>query len=603
VSGAGGDQATDYALSVATGKVIAGPHVRASCARHLKDLEEGSARGLRWDVGASERVIRYFKTVLTVEIEEDGEDGTMSSRAEAFILEPWQCFIVGSLFGWKNKRGFRRFRRAYVEAAKGSGKSPLAAGIGHYMLSACGKLRAEVYSAGARKEQANILFQDAVEMRRRSKALQASIGERGENPVWMLTHPKSASTFRPISAEKQGKSGPRPYCGLIDEIHEHPDNTIIEMLRAGTKGNQEALILEITNSGFDRKSVCWHEHQYSIAIVHGDKDNDAWFSYVCALDEEDDPFEDETCWVKANPNLGVSIRLPYIREQVDEARGMPSKEGGVRRLNFCQWTDSEKSAIPRAVWSACQGSVDPDALTKAGYPCKGGLDLSRTGDLTAFTLTWVLDPAKDKWKFASKTWFWTPKDTLAERAKHDQAPYELWVEQKHLEAVPGKFIKFPWLADALLDLCSRYHPEIIGCDEYGLKQLIEALEEKGQTIDGLVVHPQGYQQREIGERLGYVDSGAEKITLWMPDSINKLEAALLETRIIIDPNPVMTMCSQGVVYTPNRTGHRMFDKSKATTRIDGMVSLAESVGVATIPTIFNQATALEKAILERAGLA
>ena len=576
------DHATGYAMAVAAGEIVAGPHVRAACARHLRDLETGPRRGLRFDVAASERVIRYFRTILTVEIEEDGEDGGVSSRAEPFVLQPWQQFVVGSLFGWKNDKGFRRFRRGYVEAAKGNGKSPLAAGIGLYMLSACGKLRAEVYSAGSRKEQAAILFQDAVEMRRRSRALAACVQERGENPVWLLAHRESASIFRPISAEKVGKSGPRPYCGLIDEIHEHPDDAIVEMLRAGTKGNQEALIFEITNAGFDRKSVCWREHQYSLAVANGDKTNDAWFGFVCSLDEDDEPFEDEACWVKANPNLGVSIQIPYIREQVEEARGMPSKEGSVRRLNFCQWTDSERSAIPRAVWEACQGPVDPRALTDAGYACMGGLDLSRTGDLTAFTLSWMIDNAKDKWRLASRTWFWTPKDTLAERAKRDQAPYELWIRQQHLEAVPGKFIKFPWLADALLDLCGRYHPTIVGCDEYGLKQLIEALGEKGQAIPGLVVHPQGYQQREIGERSGYEASGAEKISLWMPDSINKLEAALLEQRITIEPNPVMTMCSQGVVYTPNRTGHRMFDKQKATTRIDGMVSLAMSIGVATV---------------------
>jgi phage terminase large subunit-like protein len=165
--------------------------------------------------------------------------------------------------------------------------------------------------------------------------------------------------FQADFVRQAGKSGIRPYCALIDEVHEHPDNSVIEMMRAGTKGNQEALLFEITNSGFDKKTVCGQEHDYSAQILKGEIDNDAWFAFIASLDEGDDPFEDESCWPKANPNLGVSIQLPFIREQVQEARGMPSKEGLVRRLHFCQWTESENSAIPRATWMACEARSIP----------------------------------------------------------------------------------------------------------------------------------------------------------------------------------------------------------------------------------------------------
>ena len=367
-----------------------------------------------------------------------------------------------------------------------------------------------------------------------------------------------------------------------------PDNSVIEMLRAGTKGNQEALIFEITNSGFDKKTPCGQEHDTSVAILSGNHDNDAWFAYIASLDDEDEPFDDETCWIKANPNLGISIQPTFIREQVNEAKSMPSKEGIVRRLHFCQWTESETSAIPKKVWLACQARDDkafyPDELAERGVPCFGGLDLSRVRDLTAFTLTWILENKKDQWRFASKTWFWTPKATLLDRSKSDRAPYDVWVEQGFMEAVPGPRIKYSWLADAIPKLCARYHPEIIGCDQYGLEQLLDAMAEKGASLPGAVAHPQGFNRRKIGERNDLKDdnTGADELVLWMPDSINKLEAALLEGRIAIDVNPVMTMCAAGVVYEQNRTGHRMFAKDKAASRIDGMVSLAMSIGVATV---------------------
>jgi phage terminase large subunit-like protein len=579
------DEVTAYARSVIDREIVAGPLVRAACRRHLRDLKQGADRGLTFDVAAAQRVIGFFRDVLTVEVEWQDEDGVVSTKAAPFDLAAWQAFIVGSLFGWKNLMGFRRFRRAYVEIGKGNGKSPLAAGIGHYMLLGCRKLRAEVYSAATDKDQAAILFRDAVAMWERSPALRRRLNPKGANPVWELhtSRPGVNSYFKPISSEKKGKSGIRPYCALIDEVHEHPDNSVIEMMRAGTKGNQEALLFEITNSGFDKKTVCGQEHDMSVQVLNEEFDNDAWFAFIASLDENDDPFEDETCWLKANPNLGISIQPLFIREQVQEARGMPSKEGLVRRLHFCQWTESESSAIPRATWTACEGEVDPDKLTEAGYPCFGGLDLSRTRDLTALTLTWLLDDTNDLWKFASKTWFWTPKDTLKERAKADRAPYDVWVEHGWLEAVPGPRIKYSWLASRLLEINARYHPVKIGADQYGLEQLNEALE----AINGSLpteVHPQGFQRRVVGERAEEVakESGAEDVVLWMPDSINKLEAALLEKRITIDPNPVMRMCAGGVVYEQNRTGHRMFAKDKATTRIDGMVSKAMSIGVATM---------------------
>ncbi|PLO63401.1 phage terminase small subunit P27 family, partial [Klebsiella michiganensis] len=107
-------------MDVTSGKELAGPDIRNSCQRHLNDLQSCHARGLHWDVEAAQRSIDYFAKVLKL----NGGD----FEGEPFVLLPWQCFIVGSIFGWKNARGFRRFRMVYVESGKGSGKSPLSAG-------------------------------------------------------------------------------------------------------------------------------------------------------------------------------------------------------------------------------------------------------------------------------------------------------------------------------------------------------------------------------------------------------------------------------------------------------------------------------------------
>jgi hypothetical protein len=201
------DPVTAYARAVVAGSIVAGPHVRNACQRHLKDLKEGPKRGLRWDVDAAQRALGFFPDVLRL------AGGQFEGLP--FALQPSQQFIVGSLFGWKRKDGWRRFRRAYIEEGKGNGKSPLAAGIGLYGMMADGEDRAEVYAAASDRDQAMVLFRDAVAMVDQSPALDQRVTQSGENPVWQLTDLKTASFFKPLSREKRKKgSGPRPHFAL-----------------------------------------------------------------------------------------------------------------------------------------------------------------------------------------------------------------------------------------------------------------------------------------------------------------------------------------------------------------------------------------------------
>ncbi len=252
------DPATAYARAVVKGKEPAGPHVREACARHLRDLKQGKARGLKWDLGAATRAIGFFADVLFVDrTAADGparDDETM----KPFVLLPWQAFVIGSLFGWKGADGYRRFRVAFIEAPKGCGKSPMAAGAGLYMLVSDGEARAEIYAAAVKKDQARVLFRDAIAMVGRSSALGERLVVSGGTEKNNIAYMPQGSFFRPISSEERGRgqSGPRPHCALLDEVHEHPTNAMVEFMRAGTKGRRQALIVMITNSGTDRESVC-----------------------------------------------------------------------------------------------------------------------------------------------------------------------------------------------------------------------------------------------------------------------------------------------------------------------------------------------------------
>jgi phage terminase large subunit-like protein len=284
-----------YARRVVAGDIIAGPLVRAACQRHLNDLDRGPERGLAWRPERAMRAIAYFADVLrlpAIEVDEvSGEEIVDATKSQPFLLDFSQQFIVGSIFGWYNADGTRRFRTAFVEIGKGNGKSPLAAGIGLYMLTADGQQNAEVYASAAVKDQAKIQYRDAVNMVDASEDLQEILEKHGEKEVYNLVNRRTKGFFKPISAEKRGLDGKRVHCSLIDELHEHPSSIVADKMRAGTKGMRNALIFEITNSGFDRTSICYQHHEYSDRVVTGQLVDDSWFAYVCGMDEGDDPLK------------------------------------------------------------------------------------------------------------------------------------------------------------------------------------------------------------------------------------------------------------------------------------------------------------------------
>lgn len=561
------DPVLDYAQKVCSGEYKAGPVVRDECSRHIRDRKEGERRGVYFDAHESVRAINFYSLVLRL----NGGD----FEDLPFNLLPWQQFVVGSVFGWKNKDGTRRFRMAYVEAGKGSGKSPLAAGIGIKGLLADNEPRAEIYAAATKKDQAMVLYRDAVAMVDLSPHLRKRVVKSGKNPVSNMTHIKSGSYFRPISSE-DGQSGPRPHIAIIDEIHEHKDNQVVELLRAGTKGRRQALILMITNSGHDKTSVCYDYHVYATKVARGDIEDDAFFSYVCALDEDDDPFKDRSCWVKANPSLGVTIQEKYLEEQVNQAYGMPSKESLVRRLNFCQWVDADNPAFDRDIWEAA--TVD-DIGDVSGLPCYLGLDLSSKRDLTALAAVWVADDGT----LLSRVWFWSPGDTLSERARTDRVPYDVWArdERGFFRKSEGRLVDKGYVAQFVRELAINNNVEALAYDVAQMDDFLKACDDIGLDswiYDGksskfgqglkLVRHGQGFA--------GYQSNHV----MWMPRSINDFEEALATGRIRIENNPCLNWNCSSAVLSADPSGNRKWDKRKATGRIDGMVALTMAVGAA-----------------------
>ena len=543
------DAATQYALEVVAGERIAGPHVRGQCARHLRDIESGHKRGLAWKVEAAEKAQGFFEDVLKL----NGGD----FEGKPFALLPWQQFVIGSLFGWMGPDGHRRFRNAYIETAKGSGKSPLAAGVGMLGLVADNEPRAEIYSAATKKDQAMILFRDAVAMVDQSPELSKRLQKSGTGErCWNLAYMAQGAFFRPISSD-DGQSGPRPHIGLIDELHEHKTNTVVEMMRAGTKSRRQAMIFMITNAGHNRMGPCWSYHEYGAKVASGEVEDDAFFPYVCSLDEQDDPFADESCWPKANPSL-QDADLPgvkYIREQVVEAKGMPSKEAIVRRLNFCQWTDAESPWISGEVWRGAQRDFDWQDLR--GRRAVAGLDLSSTTDLTG--MVFLVEPIEAGEPWLLVPFAWLPDVELQRKADTDRVPYIQWRAEGYLDTTPGRAISKRVILQKLSAMCDFFEIIAVGYDRWRIEDLMALAADDGISLP---------EMKPVGQ--GYKD---------FSPALETFERMLLNGEIAHPGHKVLDWCMSNAVIEQDGAENRKLSKEKATGRIDLAVAAVMAAGL------------------------
>lgn len=413
--------------------------------------------------------------------------------------------------------------------------------------------RSHIATHNTKKDQAMILFRDAVSMVDQSPLLSKNIRKSGTGQnVWNLAHLKSGSFFRPIAADDSA-SGPRPHVSLLDEVHEHKNRTIVEMLRAGTKGRRQALTFMITNSGIDRTSICRDYHEYGAKICKGSVEDDDFFAYICSIDKDDDPFKSEECWVKANPSLGITIPLSYLRGQVKEARGMPAKESTVRRLNFCEWVDAGEPWISSAIWRGAASDRKTEEFY--GRTVYAGLDMASTQDITALVLA-VEPEGTEPWHLIP--YFWLPKDNITEKSEKDRVPYDAWAKEGLLELTEGAALNKRAIVKRLAEINSHFDLKSVAYDKWRIEDLTVLLDEEGIELE-----MEGFGQ-------GFRD---------MSPALQEFESLLINNNLHHNNNSVMTWCAANAVIEEDPAGNQKLNKKKSTGRIDGLVAAVMAIGV------------------------
>ena len=414
------DRTTQYAADVLAGKITAGEMVKLACKRHMEDLEASKAAPYRYyfDVEQAERIIDFAETLTIAEGEEQ-------DQVQAY---PFQCFILGSLNGWRTKSGsHRRFRTSYVQLGRQNGKSFLNGILAAYYGNFDRYRYGQIYCTATKKDQALIVFNEIVKFIRSDPDLEDCFDIHEHNST--IDCRNTYSKIKALSGDTKSIDGFRPYLGIVDEYHAHKDDQMYKLLEGGIKKMKSALISVITTAGFDLKSPCYALYEYCVKLMKGIAHNDSQFVYIAQMDEGDDMWTPKN-WIKANPILeyddeALENMVP-IAETAKEMGGSSLRDFIVKQLNmWIQWTN-DVYIRDMELWKAGKTAKTLESLR--GQKCYVGLDLSSGGDLTsiAFVFPSVREGVR---KYYIHAHSFIPKRRVEEHIKTDRVPYDIWIRQ------------------------------------------------------------------------------------------------------------------------------------------------------------------------------
>lgn len=540
-----------YIAGVMSGDIVAGKLVRQAVARHVRDLKEAGERGWIFDAEAANRACLFFPMCLRHSIGE--------WAGQPFMLSPWQAFITWVLFGWKHAQTkARRFRKAYLSVARKNGKTTYCAGLAAKALYADEprdgvqvEAGAQVYCVATKEAQAKLLYGEAVRMIEQSEWLK-ELSKIRKAPH-RVDHLQSAGVFMPLGSDSTGTDGLNPSAIFKDEVHawrEH-HRELNEKLATGGASRRQPMEVVITTAG-NSDSLLWKEEdEYGRNVLEfadrGQVFDDRYFAFVCTLDEHDDPL-DEACWPKANPNLDVSVKREYLRDQATLARNSAPYMNQFVRYHANQQTEANERAISVEAWD--KGNKP---LTIApGDACHGGMDLGRTNDWAAAALCFPRYTESDgelratSWEFLVKCW--TCSDGKFDVRKE---PFASWMRRGLLGVCRGNCIDFEVIEQQFLAWSAEYAIQTIAFDKTFAREMAKRMQDA-----------HGFSMIEYPQTHRFYNEPMRRM----------IDTELPRGAIIHGGDEVLTWQAGNVQISRNARGEWMPDKSSEKVKIDGMVA-------------------------------
>jgi phage terminase large subunit-like protein len=385
-------------------------------------------------------------------------------------LELFQKAKLQAVYGFIHKEtGFRRAREVFTLVARKNGKSTEKAATGTYMLVGDGEGGSEVYAVATKKDQARIVFSEAVNMVSQSPALSKHIKKRKSD----LYFPVTFSKFEPLASDSNSLDGLNVHNSIMDELHSIRDRNLYDVIKQAMSAREQPLLDMITTAGFVRENIFDSIYKYACDVLDGTVEDDRFMAFIYELDERSE-WTDFRMWEKANPGLGTIKSYEELAANVERAKNDPDFLPTVLTKDF-----NVRDTVA-GTWLTFDQINNEETFTiddiRDSYAV-GGADLSSTTDLTCATLL-IMKPDSDK-KYVLQQYF-MPEDLVEQRSREDKIPYDKWAERGLVTLCHGNRINYSDVTNWFIKMYEEYdiRPVWIGYDPWNAPYWVQEMQEK-----------------------------------------------------------------------------------------------------------------------------
>lgn len=520
-----------YAQDVISGEVVAGKYIRLAAERFFNMMED---ERYEFREDKADDVIGFFSIL---------KHFTGRHAGKPFVLQPWQQFVIAAIYGfYVRESGERLVQNAYIEISRKNGKTAFAAGICLYHLIADDEMDAEVDLAANSKEQAKIAFKFCSQFAK-------GIDPKGRDLIIYrdkVKFDKMLSLLQVFAADDSKLDGYNASMYLIDEYHAAKNSRLKDVLETSQSMRMNPMGIIITTAGFDKLGPCYQHRTMCTEVLTGLKTDDTLFAAIFSIDEGDN-WKDENVWIKSNPNLNVTVRIPNLRNKLQSVENNPSNEVNIKTKTFNIWCDAETVWIPDTYLLDASKKLKLEQFS--GKSCWMGVDLSSTSDLTAIAF---MIPDEYKYHFIAR--YYLPEAALREKRFKDL--YGKWRMEKMITITPGNVTDYDYILNDILEAQRYVNIEKIAYDTWNATQFTINAEEKGLPMEP-------YSQ---------VIGNFNRPT-------REMERMLLSGNAIIDNNTINRHCFRNVVMARDRNGNVKPTKQFEEKKIDGVIAMLEALGV------------------------
>ena len=525
-----------YAADVRDGTIVVGKFIRQAVERYYGLLERDD---IVFKAHLVDRVIGFVGMLRHY---------TGRHAGKPFVLLPWQQFAIACIYGFykigENGEHSRLVSSVYIEMARKNGKSALAAALCLYHLIGDGEQNAEVYLAANSRDQAKVSFTMC-------RNFASGLDPKGK---WLesfrdrINFDRNLSFMRVLAADSSKLDGPNPSMFLLDEYHAAKNSLLKDVLQSGQGMRDDPMSVIITTAGFDKFSPCYQMREMCTEVLAGLKEDDTLFAMIFSLDEGDD-WKDEAVWVKSNPNLGVTVKTKYLRDQVQKAVNSPSEEVGIKTKNINLWCDSETVWIPDHYILDASKAVQVEDY--AGRDCYMGIDLSSTSDLTC--LAYMFPPMDKGEKYAFGVRYYLPEAALTE--KRFKELYGQWRRLGLITITPGNVTDYDYILNDMMSMNDKVVIQRVAYDQWNATQFVINATEKALPME------------PFSQALGNFNKPTKEF-----------ERLVLSGGAWIDNNVINRHCLRNVVMARDRNGNTKPSKQFEEKKIDGVIAMLEALG-------------------------